>query len=68
MVAVHPRASAVSPLLPLTAHAAFLVVADDAFGRQIPFAFLERVKDEWFQKWADKGASAFAHSMDKSFG
>uniref|UniRef100_A0A1D2A6W9 Vesicle-associated membrane protein 726 n=1 Tax=Auxenochlorella protothecoides TaxID=3075 RepID=A0A1D2A6W9_AUXPR len=46
----------------------FLVVADDAFGRQIPFAFLEKVKEEWFQKWADKGAAAFAHSLDKSFG
>lgn len=46
----------------------FLIVADEAFGRQIPFAFLERVRDEWFSKWADKGAAATAHSLDKSFG
>ena len=46
----------------------FLVVADDAYGRAIPFAFVERVRDEWFAKWADKGASASAHSLDKSFG
>lgn len=48
--------------------AAFLVVADEAYGRQVPFAFLERVRDEWFSKWADKGAAASAHSLDKSFG
>jgi vesicle-associated membrane protein 72 len=46
----------------------FLVVADEAYGRQVPFAFLERVRDEWFAKWADKGASASAHSLDKTFG
>lgn len=48
--------------------AAFLVVADEAFGRQIPFAFLEKVKEEWFAKWAEKGTAALAHSLDKSFG
>ena len=46
----------------------FLCVADDAYGRAIPFAFLEKVRDEWFAKWADKGASAAAHSLDRSFG
>lgn len=46
----------------------FLAVADDAYGRAIPFAFVEKVRDEWFAKWADKGASASAHSLDKSFG
>lgn len=55
-------------LVPCCCAAAFLVVADEAFGRQIPFAFLEKVKEEWFQKWADKGADAFAHSLDRSFG
>jgi len=45
-----------------------MVVADEAFGRQIPFAFLERVREEWQQKWAEKGPSAVAHSLDKSFG
>ena len=46
----------------------FLAVADEAYGRTIPFAFVEKVRDEWFAKWADKGASASAHSLDKSFG
>ena len=50
------------------APAAFLVVADEQFGRQIPFAFLEKVKEEWQQKWAEKGPTAAAHSLDKSFG
>lgn len=44
------------------------MVADEAFGRQIPFAFLEKVREEWFQKWASKGTTAFAHSLDRSFG
>lgn len=48
--------------------AAFMVVADEQFGRQIPFAFLERVREEWQQKWADKGETAAAHALDKSFG
>ena len=57
------------PLAPLEpAPAAFLVVADEQFGRQIPFAFLERVREEWQQKWAEKGPAATAHSLDKSFG
>ena len=46
----------------------FLCVADHAYGRAIPFAFLEKVRDEWFAKWADKGASAAAHALDRSFG
>lgn len=46
----------------------FLVVAAEAYGRTVPFAFLERARDEWFAKWADKGAAAAAHSLDKSFG
>lgn len=45
-----------------------MVVADEQFGRQIPFAFLERVREEWQQKWADKGETAAAHALDKSFG
>lgn len=48
--------------------AAFLVVADEQFGRQIPFAFLEKVREEWQQKWVEKGPAATAHSLDKSFG
>jgi hypothetical protein len=29
---------------------------------------LERVREEWQQKWAEKGPGAAAHSLDKSFG
>lgn len=57
-----------SPPLPRLLPAAFLVVADEQFGRQIPFAFLEKVREEWQQKWAEKGPAAAAHSLDKSFG
>mgnify|MGYP002380979549 CR=1 FL=1 len=48
--------------------AAFLAVADEQFGRQVPFAFLEKVKEEFFAKWQDKAQTAIAHSMDKNFG
>ncbi|KAF6254046.1 R-SNARE protein, VAMP72-family [Scenedesmus sp. NREL 46B-D3] len=46
----------------------FLVVADEAFGRQIPFAFLERVSDDFIAGFASKGKTAAPHSMDRSFG
>ncbi len=48
--------------------AAFLVVADEGYGRQVPFAFLEKVKEEFQQKYADKGRTSPAHSLDKVFG
>lgn len=46
----------------------FLVVADEEYGRQVPFAFLERVRDEFEEKFAEKGRTAAAHSMDRTFG
>mmetsp|Transcript_30779 Transcript_30779/g.68203 ORF Transcript_30779/g.68203 Transcript_30779/m.68203 type:complete len:253 (+) Transcript_30779:119-877(+) len=46
----------------------YLVVADEAYGRQIPFAFLERVRDEFEEKYADKARMAPAHSLDRTFG
>ena len=48
--------------------AAYLVVADEAYGRQIPFAFLERVRDEFEEKFAEKGQTSPAHSLDRTFG
>jgi hypothetical protein len=48
--------------------AAYLVVADEEYGRQIPFAFLERVRDEFQAKCAEKGKTAGANSLNKSFG
>lgn len=46
----------------------FLVVADEAYGRQIPFAYLERVRDEFKTSYGEKGKTATAHSLDRSFG
>ncbi|KAG2452182.1 hypothetical protein HYH02_003213 [Chlamydomonas schloesseri] len=46
----------------------YLVVADEAYGRQIPFAFLERVRDEFEEKYAEKARTAAALSMDRTFG
>lgn len=46
----------------------YLAVADEAYGRQIPFAFLERVRDEFEEKYAEKARTAPAHSLDRTFG
>ncbi|EIE23900.1 R-SNARE protein, VAMP72-family [Coccomyxa subellipsoidea C-169] len=46
----------------------FLVVADEGFGRQVPFAFLENVKNEFNQKYAEKSRTAQAGSLDRAFG
>jgi vesicle-associated membrane protein 72 len=48
---------------------AYLVVADEEFGRQIPFAFLERVKEDFKRRYQGGRADlAVAHSLDKEFG
>lgn len=46
----------------------FLVVADEAFGRQIPFAFLERVGEDFLNTHATRAKAAAPHSMDRTFG
>jgi len=46
----------------------FLGVADEAYGRQIPFAFLERMRDAFLEKFAEKGRTAAPQSLDKTFG
>lgn len=38
-------------MLSLVWHAVFLVVADESMGRSIPFVFLERVKDDFKQRY-----------------
>ena len=43
-------------------------MADEGYGRQVPFAFLEKVREEFQQKFADKGRTSPAHSLDKQFG
>ncbi|KAJ7552769.1 hypothetical protein O6H91_06G070000 [Diphasiastrum complanatum] len=47
----------------------YMVVADEDFGRQIPFAFLERVKEDFKRRYGGgKADTAIAHSLDKEFG
>lgn len=41
-------------------------MADEAYGRQIPFAFLERVRDEFEEKFADMGRIRCDHKSDTS--
>lgn len=48
--------------------AAYLVVADEAYGREIPFGFLERVRDEFESVYAANARTAAANSLDSSFG
>ncbi|CAH9087746.1 unnamed protein product [Cuscuta europaea] len=48
---------------------AYCVVAVESAGRQIPIAFLERVKDEFYQKYGKgKGVSAGANGLKREFG
>eukprot|EP00955_Chlamydomonas_euryale_P064379 358961-Chlamydomonas_euryale.AAC.10 len=47
--------------------AAYLVVADEAYGRQIPFAFLERVRDEFDKAHAQAGRIALEGALNGSF-
>lgn len=46
----------------------FLAVADEDLGRQVPFAFLERVKDDFKHRFQGGRADlAVAHSLDREF-
>lgn len=48
---------------------AYCVVADESAGRQVPMAFLERVKDDFVSKYGGgKAATAAANSLNKEFG
>ena len=38
------------------------------FGRQVPFAFLEAVKNEFRDKYGEKARTAQAGSLDRAFG
>lgn len=47
----------------------FLVVADEVIGRQMPFLFLERVKEDFKQRYRGEMAkTGVAHSLDKDYG
>ena len=46
----------------------YVVVADAATGQQLPFACAKRVQDAWTERFWEKGRTAAANGMDKSFG
>ncbi|CAI9778616.1 unnamed protein product [Fraxinus pennsylvanica] len=47
----------------------YCVVAVQAIGRQIPMAFLERIKEEFTEKYGGvKAATAVANSLNREFG
>eukprot|EP00249_Psilotum_nudum_P005070 c18547_g1_i1 orf=407-1072(-) len=47
----------------------YMVVADESSGRQLPFAFVERMKDDFKRRYGGgKADTAVAHSLDREFG
>lgn len=60
-----PRRTGWTNLLP---PAAYLVVADEAYGRAIPSAFLDKMAAEFTAKYADKAAQAKEFSLSPSYG
>ncbi|GAB4830164.1 hypothetical protein Ancab_019806 [Ancistrocladus abbreviatus] len=47
----------------------YCVVAVESVGRQVPIAFLERIKDDFTKRYGGgKAATAVAHSLNKEFG
>ena len=48
--------------------AAYCVVATESIGRQVPIAFLERIKDEFMKKCGAKGHAAAGHTLTHEFG
>lgn len=56
-------------MVDIVGNAAYCVVADESAGRQVPIAFLERVKDDFVSKYGSgKGATAPANSLTKEYG
>ena len=53
----------------MSSPAAYCVVAGESDGRQIPIAFLERVKDDFNKRYGGgKAATAVANGLNKEFG
>ena len=46
----------------------YVAVADEATGRVVPMAFLDRLKGEFLPKYGEKGKTAAASSLSNSFG
>jgi hypothetical protein len=48
---------------------AYLVVADEGIGRQVPFTFLDRVQEDFKKRYQEgKTDLAVAYSLDQEFG
>lgn len=48
---------------------AYCVVAVESVGRQVPIAFLERIKEDFVKRYGGgKAATAAANSLDREFG
>jgi len=45
----------------------FLVVADEAFGRQVPFSCLDAIAAEFAASYGERARDAIAHSLNRSF-
>jgi len=45
----------------------FLCMADEEFGRRLPFSFLEDVKNRFKATYADRGKTALAYGMNADF-
>jgi len=45
----------------------YLCMADEAFGRRIPFAFLEDIKNRFQSTYADRAKTALAFGMNEDF-
>eukprot|EP01086_Lenisia_limosa_P000392 TRINITY_DN106_c0_g1_i1.p1 TRINITY_DN106_c0_g1~~TRINITY_DN106_c0_g1_i1.p1 ORF type:complete len:251 (+),score=63.09 TRINITY_DN106_c0_g1_i1:129-881(+) len=45
----------------------FLCMADEAMGRNIPFAFLEDIKNRWVSTYSDQGKTAMSYAMNQDF-
>jgi len=45
----------------------FMCMADEDFGRRVPFAFLEDVKNRFKSAYGDRGRTAMAYGMNEEF-
>jgi vesicle-associated membrane protein 7 len=45
----------------------YLCMADEEFGRRLPFAFLEDIKNRFKSTYADRGKTALAYGMNADF-
>ena len=52
---------------PLADDLTFLCMADEAFGRRIPFAFLEDIKYNFTAAYGEEAADAVAYTYNAEF-